>query len=74
LALDTKTNKKDSFRGMTTILQAPREWESVETNVDKMLEHVSQNYLLKDPFIKQYSGKTRDKDFARRQNRTSKSF
>ena len=57
MALDTKTNKKDSFRGMTTILQAPREWESVETNVDKMLEHVSQNYLLKDPFIKQYSGK-----------------
>ncbi len=57
MATDTKPAKKDSFRKMTTIHQAPREWESVETNVDKMLEHVSQNHLLKDPFIKQYSGK-----------------
>jgi hypothetical protein len=57
VATDTKTNKKDSFRKMTTIHQAPREWESVETNIDKMLEHVSQNHLFKDPFIKFYSGK-----------------
>lgn len=49
--------KKDSFRKMTTIHQTPREWESVETNIDKMLEHVSQNNLLKDAYIKSYYGK-----------------
>ncbi|HMV41489.1 MAG TPA: hypothetical protein PKD50_03075 [Leptospiraceae bacterium] len=56
MATDTKP-KKESFRKMTTVHQTPREWESVETNIDKMLEYVSQNNLLKDPYIKLYNGK-----------------
>jgi hypothetical protein len=45
------------MKKIITISQSPREWEIVETNQDKMLEYVSQNHLLKDPYIKNYSGK-----------------
>ncbi len=56
MATDTKP-KNESIKRITTISQAPREWEIVENNPDKMIEYVSQNHLLKDPYLKNYSGK-----------------
>ncbi|MBK8395089.1 MAG: hypothetical protein IPL26_07555 [Leptospiraceae bacterium] len=56
MTTDTKP-KTESLKKITTISQAPREWEVVEINQDKMLEYVSQNHLLKDPFLKKYIGK-----------------
>lgn len=49
--------KTESLKRIVTIAQAPREWEIVETNPDKMIEYVSQNHLLKDPYLKNYVGK-----------------
>jgi hypothetical protein len=58
LETDTKS-KEESIKQITTITQSPREWETVEANPDKMIEHVSQNHLFKDPLLKHYNGKPR---------------